>query len=78
MVKKLTKFNIIEQYLNNYDKRYYLRELAYLLKKPHQTIKPYIEELVKEEILIKNHRKNIVEYNLNFKNNKLYGFNRIN
>ena len=74
MVKKFTKFDIIEQYLNDYDKRYYLRELAYLLKKPHQTIKPYVEELVKEGILIKNHRKNIVEYNLNFKNNKLYDY----
>ncbi len=81
MVKKITKFKIkinkfkiIAQFLNDYSKRYYLRELAALLKKPHQTIKPYIKELVKEEILIKNQRKNIVEYNLNFKNKKIYDY----
>ena len=72
MVKKITKFEVISLYLNDYGKRYYLRELAFLLKKPHQSIKPYAEELVKEGILIKNKRKNIVEYNLNFKDKKLY------
>ena len=42
MVKKVTKNKIIGLFLNNYDKRFYLRELASELKKPHQTIKPYI------------------------------------
>ncbi len=74
MVKKITKLKIVSLYLNNYDKRYYLRELAELLKKPHQTIKPYIESLVKERILIKNERKNITEYYLNFKDKKIYDY----
>lgn len=74
MVKKVTKNRIISQFVNNYDKRYYLRELATLLKKPHQTIKPYIEKLVKEGILIKNQRKNIVEYGLNFKSRQIYDY----
>ncbi len=73
MVKKFTQA-IIEQYLNNYDKKYYLRELSSLLKKPHQTIKPYVESLVKDGILIKNKRKKIVEYNLNFKDNRVYDY----
>ena len=74
MVKKVTKAKIIAQFINDYDKRYYLRELAVLLKKPHQTIKPYNEELVKEKILIKNKRKNIVEYQLNFKSKQTYDY----
>ncbi len=74
MVKKVTKVKIIVQFVSNYDKKYYLRELASLLKKPHQTIKPYIEELVKEGILIKNQRKNIVEYDLNFKSKQIYDY----
>ena len=74
MVKKVTKTKIILQFVNDYDKRFYLRELADLLKKPHQTVKPYIEELIKERILIKNKRKNIVEYQLNFKSRQVYDY----
>ena len=74
MVRKITKYKIIVLYLNDYNGRYYLRELASLLKKPHQTIKPYVETLVKEGVLIKNKRKNIIEYNLNFKNEKIYDY----
>lgn len=71
MVKKITKYKIINLYLNNYSKKYYLRELAFLLKKPHQTIKPYMESLVKEKVLIKEERKNITEYALNFKDKRI-------
>ena len=74
MVKKITKYNIINEYINDYNRRYYLRELASLLKKPHQTIKPHLEALVKEGILIKNKRKNITEYSLNFKDKKVYDY----
>jgi len=74
MVKKVTKAKIVAQFANNYDKKYYLREFAALLKKPHQTIKPYIEVLVEERILIKNQRKNIVEYELNFKSIQVYDY----
>lgn len=70
MVKKVTKYKIIALYLNDYSKTYYLRELASILQKPHQTIKPYAEELVKEGILIKNKRKNITDYNLNLQSKK--------
>lgn len=74
MVKKITKAAIISLYINEYGSRYYLRELASLLRKPHQTIKPYVECLVKEGILIKNERKNITEYRLNFKDKKVYDY----
>jgi len=66
MVDKIT--NIIQLYLNDYKRAYYLRELADELKKPHQTIKPYLEQLVEKQILIKTERKNIIEYKLNVKN----------
>ncbi len=74
MVKKITKSEIINIYKNNYDKKYYLRELASFLQKPHQTIKPYVESLVRENILIKDERKNITEYGLNFKDKKIYDY----
>jgi len=74
MVKKVTKTKIIMQFISNYNKTYYLREIAVLLKKPHQTIKPYVEELVKEGILIKNKRKNIIDYSLNFKSRQVYDY----
>ncbi|MFH2028443.1 MAG: hypothetical protein ABIJ08_04855 [Nanoarchaeota archaeon] len=74
MVKKITKTQIIASYLNDYSRSYYLRELASLLKKSHQTIKPYVELLVKEKILIKTERKNIIEFKLNFKNKRLYDY----
>jgi predicted nucleotidyltransferase len=65
MVKKITSVGILSLYLNDYRRKYYLGEIADLLKKPHQTIKPYLESLVKGRILIKIKRKNIVEYGLN-------------
>jgi predicted nucleotidyltransferase len=74
MVRKITKTKVVSQFVNDYAKRYYLRELAVLLKKPHQTIKPYVEELVKEGILAKNQRKGIIEFNLNFKNKNVYDY----
>ena len=74
MVKKITKAKIIAQYVNCYGKKYYLRELATLLNKPHQTIKPYVEVLVKEKILTKEIRKNIIEFGLNFKSRQIYDY----
>lgn len=74
MVKKITKFKIIEHFLTDYGRRYYIRELASIIKKPHQTIKPYLEALVKEGILTKNIRKNVTEYSLNFKEKRTYDY----
>lgn len=74
MVKKITKAKIILQFLDDYGRKYYLREIAELLKKPHQTIKPYLEEFVREKILIETKRKNLTEYSLNFKNQKIYDY----
>ena len=74
MVRKITKTKIIAQYTNDYDRKYYLRELGALLKKPHQTIKPYIKELVKERVLNREARKKITEYGLNFKNKGVYDY----
>ena len=74
MVKKVTKSQIIMQFAGNYNRKYYLREFAAVLKKPHQTIKPYVEELVRGGILVKNFRKNLVEYELNFKSKQIYDY----
>lgn len=74
MVKKVTKSGIIQAFLNNYSRRYYLRELAEILEKPHQTIKPYIIEMVKENILLEIKRRKITEYALNFKNKNIYDY----
>ncbi len=74
MVRKITNTEIIGLFLTDYSKRYYLREMADLLKKPHQTIKPYLWSLVKESILLKNERKNITEYSLNFNNTRIYDY----
>jgi len=72
MVRKFT--SIIGLFLNDYGRKYYLGEMASLLKKPHQTIKPYAEELVKEGIVLKVERKNIVEYSLKFKDKRVYEY----
>lgn len=74
MVNKITTTKIISLYLNDYNKRFYLRELSLLLKKPHQTIKPYLKILVKENILIETKRKAITEYSLNFKDKRIYDY----
>lgn len=74
MVKKLTKYCIAGLFIDDYNRKYYLRELASLLKKPHQSIKPYVEELVKGGVLVKTKRGNIVEYGLNFNNRQIYDF----
>lgn len=71
MVNKITKYKIISQFTNDYEKKFYLRELADCLGKPHQTIKPYAEELVNEQVLIKNQRRNLTEYGLNLNSRKL-------
>lgn len=72
MVNKITSDDIIELFCNDYGKALYLREIATLLKKPHQSIKPYVESLVKEKILLKKERLNIIEYKLNFENKLVY------
>ena len=74
MVRKFTNIDIISLFLTDYNKKYYLRELAQLLKKPHQTIKPYVDSLVKENILLKNERMNITDYSLNFNNKQIYDY----
>ncbi|MBU0899069.1 MAG: hypothetical protein KKB03_04525 [Nanoarchaeota archaeon] len=74
MVKKITKTKIIGLFVNDYNRKYYLREMADILKKPHQTIKPYLEELTEEGILVKNERKGITEYGLNMKDKKIYDY----
>ena len=71
MVKKITNSKIVSLYLNDYGKKYYLREIASLLKKPHQTIKPYVEKLSKERILIKIERKNLLEFGLNLNDKRI-------
>ena len=74
MVKKITKFRIVSYFLNDYGRRYYIRELASVIKKPHQTIKPYVEALVKDGLLTKTERKKITEYSLNFKDKRVYDY----
>lgn len=74
MVRKITEFDLVGQYLNDYGRSYYLRELASLIKKPHQTIKPYLEKLVSEKVIVKNRRRKVVEYRLNFKEHNTYEY----
>lgn len=74
MVKKITKYQIISLYLNDYRRKYYLREIASLLKKPHQTVKPYLDELCKEKILVKTERKNLVEFGIDQKNDLAWDY----
>ena len=74
MVKKITNNKFIKLYLDNYGRKYYLRELSSLLKKSHQTIKPHLETLVKDGIMVKTERKNIIEYGLNMKDNRVYEY----
>ncbi len=71
MVEKITKYSILELFLNDYSKRYYLREIALALGKPHQSIKSYVEALVSEGILLKEKRVNIIDYFLNLNSRKL-------
>lgn len=68
MVKKITKNNILKLFLDDYNKSFYLRELAKLLSKPHQTIKPKLDELYNDNILLKKRRGKILEFSLNTKN----------
>src|SRR3989338_9749170 len=74
MVYKITKTEIIGIYSNDYGRKYYLREMARLLGKPHQTVKPYAEELAKEGVLRKTTRKSIVEYCIDFRNKTVYDY----
>tara|TARA_Y100000310_G_scaffold29633_1_gene28180 strand:+ start:9058 stop:9648 length:591 start_codon:yes stop_codon:yes gene_type:complete len=74
MIRKITKFNIISLYTSNYDKRLYLREIAKFLKKPHQSIKPYIQQLVNENILIQEKRNNVTDFYLNVKNHAVFEY----
>ena len=72
MVRKFTKTKILQIYLNDYDKAHYLEEIAQAMGTSHQTIKPYVEELVKENILEKKQRKKITDYVLNRDNPATY------
>jgi predicted nucleotidyltransferase len=72
MVKKITESEIVGLYCNGYGGTYYLREIATLLGKPHQTVKPYLESLVQKKILETHKRKNIVDYRLKRSNPKSF------
>ena len=74
MVEKITESRIVSLFLRDYSRRIYLREAADDLKKPHQSIKPYIESLVKKNILNETRRKNLLEFSLNFKNKAVYDY----
>lgn len=68
MVKKITYSKIIGLFLEDYSRKVYLGEAADELKKPHQTVKPYIKELVRKNILSEKKHGKFLEYALNFKN----------
>lgn len=74
MVKKITESDIISLFLNDYSRRIYLREAATELKKPHQSIKPYVKKLLQKKILLEKRRRKILEYTLNFKNRLVYDY----
>jgi predicted nucleotidyltransferase len=72
MVKKITESQIIGLYCHDYDKQYYLREISRLLGKSHQTVKPHLESLVKKKILLRNTRVNVIDFRLNWSNNRSF------
>ncbi len=74
MVKKVTYSRIMGLFLEDYSRRVYLREIADELKKPHQTVKPYIKELVRKNILSEKKHGKFLEYALNFKNKLIYDY----
>ena len=74
MVKKITYSRIMGLFLEDYSRRVYLGETADELKKPHQTIKPYIKELVRKNILSEKKHGKFLEYALNFKNKLIYDY----
>jgi len=74
MVKKVTYSRIMGLFLEDYSRRVYLREIADELKKPHQTVKPYIKELVRKNILSEKKHGKFLEYDLNFKNRLVYDY----
>ncbi|MBM3199918.1 hypothetical protein FJZ53_03185 [Candidatus Woesearchaeota archaeon] len=74
MVKKITSFKMIQMYTSDYGARYYLREMADRLGKPHQTIRPYADMLAEEGILKESQRKNLTEFTLNLKDKRAYDY----
>jgi len=68
MVNKLTKYYFLRPFLNNPNNLLILTDFESQLGVPHQTIKHYIEELVKENILIKTEKQRSHIYQLNLKN----------
>ena len=74
MVKKITYSKIIGLFLSDYSRKVYLGEVAGELKKPHQTVKPYILKLVKKNILAEKKHGKFLEYALNFKNKLIYDY----
>ncbi|HII16985.1 TPA: hypothetical protein HA361_03670 [Candidatus Woesearchaeota archaeon] len=65
MSKKISTYTIAGLFTHDFSRRYYLKEMADALGKPHQTLKPYIAELVKQSILMEEKRGNLLEYTLN-------------
>lgn len=68
MIKKVTKWHILLPYLLDYRRSLILADFEEELGKPHQTLKPYIENLVKKSILSKEERKRHTTYRLNLEN----------
>ncbi len=74
MVRKVTLYSIIGLFRNDYRKTYYLREIAAELGKPHQTIKPYLNQLVERKVLIEERKKKITLYKLNLDNESAFSY----
>jgi len=74
MVNKITLYSILGLFCNDYSKSYYLREIADFLNKPHQTVRPYINNLMKIGVLIEDRKKNVVFYKLNLDNELTFSY----
>jgi predicted nucleotidyltransferase len=68
MVRKITKWYVLLPYLNDYGKHLLLSDFEKELKKPHQTIKKYIQLLIKERILEEESKDKHTTYKLNLEN----------
>ena len=64
MARKLTKAIILEPFAQNYHQHYYLRELARVLNTSHQSLKPHLDVLVREKVLLRTKRAAVLEYAL--------------
>lgn len=64
----VNKYTYLSLFATQPEKQFSLQEFEDHFKKPHQTIKRYLDEFVKQRVLIEDRRKKFLFYSLNLKN----------